>query len=305
MNLMDAASLATLSVRPIETRMTRSQILAAVGAENSPRLVSEKFFYARVPINKIASPTKTTRVTTGPIVVDINAGKEGRLKNGFAPEVIVIAGHKAFDDAHIRRQTRVPVWLGELAAAYLGVQPDDELGTDEIRRLIQRALDRRRGIRASAHAVVTDVLPFEGYCLYAEDRKTYRQAFGIMEEAREVSLIGQPVELRRTAAKDTTALAAAIEACACQDEEKRKEKLDMEYCGYDDDDEPITAGSAVRRYRAAVKASRYTPKAREVAAPGWENIAASISQHPDIESANDVTWYLYTAGYKPRTKSLK
>jgi len=92
-------------------------------------LPSQRFYLMRLPLNAAASPCdprgrnlvlkKIHAREDKPIIVDYNRNQVGRTRYGYVPQVIVIDGKHRFEAAHLRGDTHIAAWVGELAAQAL------------------------------------------------------------------------------------------------------------------------------------------------------------------------------------------
>jgi len=196
---------------------------------------SRVFIRASVPTNKLATlkranPNDVQRIMAGSndvqVIADLNKSKTGI--GSFIPKVIVLEGAAAVEAAHRKGQGRITVWLGKLAAEALDIMADDQISSDELYGLLNKAL-RDRGSKSrrpektarlenmmspdpylSDRPWIETVYPFENYFIYRDGEQTFRQSYNLNPVQRIVELSGQPTEVERKYADKEIAASTSI-----------------------------------------------------------------------------------------------
>lgn len=193
-------------------------------------LISSQFLLLSVPLNRIAAPRGkdgiyASSITDEPIVVDMNRSKAGFTFGGVGPSVIVIEGVERFYAASERGESRIAAWVGAQAAKKLDlIHADHEMSAQELNEQLQVLIAKRypNGAPTSNHIepvpYIVQLYPFELYCIYMYEGKSYRQKF-IMAPDRSVALDGPSIEVINKFVDKTFASRQRslqdLHACAC------------------------------------------------------------------------------------------
>lgn len=309
MNILDSAKMYNSQLKDPVTELNKLEIMASVDPEFRDKVTSKRFVRIRVETNKLASPLNPRELSLdGPIVVDINASKDGRVGK-FVPKAIVVSGHKLFAQACAQRLPRITVWIGELAAKALDIKADHELGSEELRQKLQEQVTLRvapkttpfRGMGTMNETPwVREVYPYEGYFIYDYRAKSFKQLFDIDNVKRTVSLVGTAQEVKQefVPVKMGSRLDAAIEMYAhCGDVQAHDQEACAMKAGV-----KYSMGEVVKAFSLAKRKGYKTKDIEAKSPPGWSGTVKKMKDHPEIDNPFALAWWMEEEGYEPHTE---
>jgi hypothetical protein len=179
-------------------------------------LSSRRFYLLQVPLTSLAAPQSVVdpahqmavrgyinAAATVPAIVDVNRNEVGRIRTGYSPRVIMVAGAHNYRKAVAEGRQTLAAWVGELAAAALGIEirADHQLGARELENKLRTALQplgyNRLAVTepSSPSPWVEEIFPLENYFIYTLGDKKFKQAYTVDLKRRAVSLTGEPTEV--------------------------------------------------------------------------------------------------------------
>lgn len=289
-------------------------------------LTSRSFILAEVPMASIALPVKVSNsnliqrllseaANLKPVIVDVNRHKIGKTKSGFVPKIMLIDGAERFEAAALRGETKILSWIGADAADILDISADDEMSSSEMEGQLMKlinsvlGLDKARSssLVSNKYMYISQVYPFENYCIYRYDQKEFRQHYRVDQQDRSLALIGRPIEVvQKYVDKDqkdplhaagTRSLekAIALEACGAN-----------RNCGCDvaaQSDFFMGKDGTKKSLKAChsdfIKACEggYKPKLSASAPKGWESSVKKMKRNSDIDNPWALANWMKDQGY--------
>lgn len=140
--LLDAVKTLDMERQEIGSTMVKSAQQMSISASKST-----EFHLVTVQVNRLPMLFASDAKNDGPIIVDSNKDRIGRLECNFIPKVIVLSGINAFKNAKRNKQKVVQVWAGFDALSKLKVKANTPLPTPRVpagvedRSLSQSSLD--------------------------------------------------------------------------------------------------------------------------------------------------------------------
>lgn len=303
-------------------------------------LASETFYLITIPTHLASvprAPQDSSKVLASmaasadslePIVVDVNKNKIGVMPNGtFYPPVIVVDGAHRHRGVVLQGRERISAWVGELAAAHLGLLDEAKPG---VQKEVNAAAEEPKKKKQSKRVGPLEASMQLHACVKFEEVKKRLKATGMDGPGASLSDgSGANPDLKKmTADRDSGGYSGYQDATkTMSDKTKGASNSEMVksgmlkgtgYQGFkkasvtQSDKTRGASGSElagklkgsalvkklVTRYRKALKAGRYVHAAHElqaVAPPGMESTVKGLKKHFKKGSASPfkLAWYIH------------
>lgn len=167
-------------------------------------LRSSEFHSLKVAVCKFPLVFAAGASEEGPLVLDYNFDKLGRIECGYTPKVIVLSGIKAAKDAKQKARgdhkvLNATAWVGTKAFKTLQIMASD-VSSNDLQALLYKAVQKAYGKRSESKATssayyvdspyIADVYMFDNYCILGWQGQKFRQRYTFDQTTRNLTLDG-------------------------------------------------------------------------------------------------------------------
>jgi hypothetical protein len=198
----------TIDARSMARSVGHVELVKATAKLNISASISKKspdFHHVRVKLSKIPLLFASGAKDDGPIVLDKNFNRLGRLHCSYVPSVVVLGGRNTLKAMKAGRDTHVLAWVGKAALKPLKIMASDALSNsvieDKLRQLVRDTYAPKIKNSPTYYEdcpYLVDVFQDDNYCVFRSGKAMYRQNYKINPTTRNITLDGQKVEVFQT-----------------------------------------------------------------------------------------------------------
>lgn len=219
------AELVNQSKAQSQQRLTFVKSSSQLNISAEVDLRSSEFHSLRVNVKKFPLVFAAGASEDGPIIIDYNFDRLGRIECGFVPKVVVLSGINAAKaaKANAAKSSAITAWVGTKAFKVLEITASD-VSSNELQELLYKAVSKAYGKPDSKSSnpayymdapYIIDACTFDNSAILGFKNIKYRQRYNFNASTHSLTLEGEMVPIVDTPA------ATAITAGSVLDEGNR------------------------------------------------------------------------------------
>ena len=147
----------------------------------------------------------------GPIVLDRNYNRIGKINCDYVPKIIVLSGRRAVRELKASKSSQTSAWVGDGALLPLHIKAADALSNSAIEQklseLIRETYKPKQTTTSNkglcdydypSYPYLRDVFQGDGYCIFQQAKAMFRQNYKVDAKTRNVTLDGNKIEVIQT-----------------------------------------------------------------------------------------------------------